>query len=135
MKKLNHRKLKGIASAVVLSALFLIACDDTYIVNPQVLTLQVADTGVTATTARLRGQIQILGTRQILRHGFEVYKNSLTSTPIDTGVTTLATTDTFTIVVTGLQPQTLYYYWAYARVNSTNVHSGSALQFTTKQVK
>ncbi|HVN59094.1 MAG TPA: hypothetical protein VMT63_12410 [Bacteroidales bacterium] len=114
---------------------FVCSCDDTYNVEPVVYTYQVADSNVTATTAKLTGQIQILGTQQIVEHGIEIYKESILATPITKSLTSQATTDTFTVVVTGLQPNTLYYYWAYAKVNTTNVHSQNTPSFTTKAVK
>ena len=121
--------------AIGLVITFFSSCDDTYNVEPIVLTLQVADSNVTATTAKLTGQIQILGTQQIIEHGIELYKNSITATPIVKKWNTEATTDTFTCVFTGLQPGTLYYYWAYAKVNTTNVYSQDTPQFKTKAAK
>ncbi len=126
---------KTIILPVMLILLAVTACNDTYQQEPVVLTFQVADSDVTATSAKLSGRIQVLGTQNITEHGIEVYKNSITSTPIVRGFSTAATTDTFTIVFDTLNPGTLYYYQAFAKVNTTNVHSFNTPRFTTKQLK
>ena len=119
----------------VFALLLISSCDDNYQQEPVLYTFVVADSNITATTARLTGQIQILGSQQITEYGIEVYKDNITSTPLVMKRTTQPTTDTFTLVFNNLSPSSLYYYWAYARVNTTNVHSQNVPHFTTKAVK
>jgi hypothetical protein len=120
---------------IFMSVIFMLACDDTYQQEPIVNTIQVADSNVTATSAKVRGQIQLLGTQQIVEYGIELYKNSITNLVDHKSFNNTATTDTFTVVFTGLVPSTLYFYWAYATVNTTRVHSLTVSRFTTKAGK
>ncbi|MGD0583453.1 MAG: hypothetical protein ABR974_10960 [Bacteroidales bacterium] len=132
--KANYRSgLKQvILSFIFLSVIIMAACDDTYEQEPIVNTFQVADSNVTATSAKVKGQIQLLGTQQIIEYGIELYKGGITNLVDHKGFNNAATTDTFTVVFTGLDPSTLYYYWAYATVNTTRVHSQTVPHFTTK---
>ena len=116
--------------------LFLIwACNDTYQLEPVVATLQVPDSLVTSTSAKVTGQILVLGTQNITEHGIELYKTSALNLTTYKGFTNTATTDTFTVVFTGLDPNTTYYYWAYALVNTTRVHSQLTAHFKTKAAR
>ncbi len=74
----------------------------------------------------------MLGTQNIPEHGIELYKSGKTNLVTYIGFTNTATTDTFTVVFTGLDPNTTYYYWAYALVNSSMVHSQEVPHFKTK---
>jgi hypothetical protein len=136
---LHMKRVYSTKSSMILAGfvclIIIYACKDTYQLEPTVATFQVADSNITATTAKLSGQIQVLGTQKITEYGVEVYKISITSVPIVKGYSTTATTDTFTVVFDGLQPNTLYYYWAYAQVNTTDVHSQAAFKFTTKSAR
>jgi hypothetical protein len=132
------RYLTVILSLTIVTALvlqFLNSCNDKYQEEPVLFTFQVPDSNLTATTAKLTGQIQILGSQQITGYGIEVYKGDVTSIPIVKKRTTQATVDTFTFLFDTLKPSTLYYYWAFATVNTTNVHSKYPEHFTTKSVK
>jgi hypothetical protein len=111
------------------------ACNDTYEVDPIVATFPVADSNITSTSAKLTGQIQLLGTIKITEYGMELYKNTITNMVAYKGFSDTATLDTFTVVFTGLDPNTKYYYWAYALVNTTRVHSQNVPTFTTKAAK
>lgn len=113
----------------------LAACDDTYELDPVVYTYEIPDSVITATSVKVTGQIQILGTIQIPEHGVELYKETITNLVATKSFNTVATTDTFTVSFTGLQPSTKYYAWAYALVNTTRVHPQAPRQFTTKATK
>jgi hypothetical protein len=134
MKKKNQ-----ITGNIILVSVFalivLYACNDTYQLEPVVATYLVADSNITSTTAKLTGQIQILGTQNISEYGMEIYKTSITNMIAYKAFTDPATVDTFTVVFTGLEPNTRYYYWAYAMVNTTRVHSQNVPSFTTKAAR
>lgn len=125
--------MKLAAAGLIIMLIFtLFGCDDTYQLEPVVFTYEAADSNITDTTAILYGQIQLLGTQNITEHGIELYKTSITNLVETKSFITTATLDTFKAKFTGLQPGTFYYFWAYAKVNTANVHSQNVPHFTTK---
>ncbi len=134
MKKVITDKLM-VVSFMIVSVVVLYACDDTYVLDPVVYTYEIPDSVITATSVKVTGQIQLLGTIQIPEHGVELYKETITNLVATKSFNTVATTDTFTVSFTGLQPSTKYYAWAYALVNTTRVHPQAPRQFTTKATK
>jgi hypothetical protein len=131
----NSMKAGNLLLVSAFALIILYACNDTYQLEPIVATYQVADSNITSTSAKLTGQIQILGTQNISEYGMEIYKTSITNLIAYKSFTDPATVDTFTVVFMGLEPNTRYYYWAYAQVNTARVHSQNVPSFTTKAAR
>lgn len=120
------------ASLTIMLILTFFGCDDNYQLEPVLNTFEAADSNITSTTATLYGQIQVLGTQNITEYGIELYKTIITNLVQTKSFTTTANLETFKAEFTDLQPNTLYYFWAYAKVNTANVHSQNVPHFTTK---
>ena len=89
---------------------------------------------ITATTADLQGEITEIGGAPITQHGFCWSKTMIYPTVYDSESSTLGanTTGTFTESLTGLSPDTNYYYRAYAENTFGLVYSdGNSGIFTT----
>jgi hypothetical protein len=126
----------GLIVFVLLTGAIISACDESsYQIEPVVATFDVPDSNITATTAKVKGQIQILGTQQITEFGFELYLENITNTPAVKSFSTTPNLEVFSNVFEGLQPAKDYYVWAYALVNTTKVHQSSPVKFKTKAAK
>jgi hypothetical protein len=116
----------------LIGALMLFGCTEDPEILPRLSTVIAVDTDITATTATLKGEITVLGNVKIEQYGIEISK-SMIFTPSQTkGFTTAATQGIYQVSFTGLDPATLYYFRAYAVVNTARVNSVNYFQFTTK---
>ena len=92
----------------------------------------VAATNVAMGSATLNGNVSSDGNTNITERGF--YWSSTNNTPDDGDnvVTISGTTGTFTETITGLNPDTRYYFCAFA-TNSEGTSTGDVLEFRTSQ--
>ena len=92
----------------------------------------VAATNVAMESATLNGNVSSDGNANITERGF--YWSSTNNTPDDGDnvVTISGTTGTFTETITGLNPDTRYYFCAFA-TNSEGTSTGDVLEFRTSQ--
>ena len=130
----KKKSYRSVISLTVLLFMFLLhACVEDPVYYPVLATFPVVDTDITSTTAKLKAEITDLGNQKIVEYGIEVYKKSITN-PVGTkGYQGAPDIGTFEVDFTGLEPNTLYYFRAYALINTANFYSQNALhQFTTK---
>jgi hypothetical protein len=99
---------------------------------PKLNTLITADTDITATTAILKGEILILGNKNIEEYGIEISKSMIFSPSQIKGYKTTPSTGVFQVEFTALDPGTVYYYKAYVLINTAQVYSENYENFTTK---
>jgi hypothetical protein len=133
MKRENRLQKRTFVSTMILAFLMLfLACSEDPEIDPVLNTIQVADANFTSTTAKLSGEITILGTKNIIEYGIELSKSQLFTSPLRKFYTTPAVLGTFEVEFTGLDPNTMYYYKAYVVVNTAHVYSPNPLHFTTK---
>lgn len=129
--KLQNRTLISIMIFVFLT--LLTSCKEDEVAKYPVLnTIQAVDADITTTTAKLKGEIQILGNQNILEYGIEISKNVSFNPSTTKGFTTPAATGQFAVDFTGLDPNTMYHYKAYTVINTAHVYSKNTLYFTTK---
>jgi hypothetical protein len=117
---------------VITFLMLFLACSEDPGIDPVLKTIQAADADITSTTAKLKGEIQILGNKNIIEYGIELSKSQLFTSPIRKSYTTPAVVGPFEVDFTGLDPNTLYYYRAYVVINTAHVYSQESLHFTTK---
>jgi hypothetical protein len=108
------------------------ACSEDTDLDPVLKTIQAADADITSTAAKLKGEITVLGTKDIVEYGIELSKSQLFSAPVRKFYNTPAVVGTFEVDFTGLDPNTLYYYRVYVVINTAHVYSQESLHFTTK---
>jgi hypothetical protein len=132
-KILWHNPLGSPLIFVIVMLLF--GCTDDPSISPVLTTIQAADADITSTTARLKGEIQILGNQDIREYGIELSKSMIFSSPNRKTVSLPFALGQFELDFTGLDPATMYYYRAYVLINTAHIYSKNALHFTTKQVK
>jgi hypothetical protein len=127
-------RLKSILTVFIFFGLTLIfsTCIDDYEIAPTLNTLQPVDSNITATTAILKGDIQIVGNMLIIEYGIEISKSMLFSPSLKKGFTTTPVKGVYQVEFTDLEPNTLYYYRAYALINTAYINSQTAAHFTTK---
>jgi len=109
-----------------------ISCTDDPPQSPRLTTHDAVEQDITSSTAILKGELTNLGTMKIEEYGIILSKNMLfdpyvtekSSQPADLGV--------YQFQFTGLESSTLYYFKAYALVNTAMVFSENLKQFTTK---
>jgi hypothetical protein len=124
---------KIVALCLVFACFALTACQDEVADQLPVLnTIQAVDADVTTTSATLKGEITILGNQNIVEYGIQLSANFNYSTYTDKKVTTAPAVGQFSVEFTGLNPGTIYYYRAYAIVNTAHIYAPNPLQFTTK---
>lgn len=145
MKKVKHNLtgrillpelgVKGVltVSILLLSAIYLTECTEDPDKEPNLNTLETIDSEITPTTAILRGEILSLGNLKIIEYGIEYSKSMIFSPSYTKGFTTPPLTGVYQVEITGLDPNTLYYYKAYVLINTARVYSENVCQFTTKQ--
>ena len=95
------------------------------VINPAVATFSV--TGLNSTSATLHGNILSQGTSDITARGFEYGTDSEN---LSENTQSTDDTDEFSSTITGLAPNTTYYYRAYA-TNSEGTGYGTIKSFTT----
>ena len=100
--------------------------------SPRLNTHDVTDSDITGTTATLKGEITDLGTMKIEEYGIIISKNMLFEPFISEKSTQTATMGVFQFQFTGLEPDTRYFFKAYALVNTAMVFSERYKEFTTK---
>ena len=121
----------------VVFCIFLIAltaCTEEAETEPKLNTLEASTGDITSTTAILKGEFQTLGNMHITEYGIEISKSMLFSPSVNKGYSTPAVIGVFQAEFTGLDPATIYYYRAYATINTAQVYPEKVryLQFTTK---
>jgi phosphodiesterase/alkaline phosphatase D-like protein len=122
----------SVAFSLVFILLTFSSCSEKTDVLPKLNTIQVTDADITSTSAILKGEIQTLGNMNIVEYGIELSKTMTFTTPVNKGFTTSAATGVFQVEFTLLDPNTTYYYKAYAVVNTAHIYSDNKLHFTTK---
>jgi hypothetical protein len=113
--------------------LTLTSCSDESIVLPKLNTLTAGDTDVTSTTAKLKGEVLVVGNQIIVEYGIELSKSQFFSPSSKKSISGTPPPGNFEVDFTGLDPGTLYYYKAYALINTAEVYSENVKNFTTKQ--
>lgn len=111
--------------------LTLINCTNDFGIGPVLNNLQPVDSNITSTTAILKGEIQSVGNKLIIEYGIEI-TNTYFSQSLKKGFTTTPVVGIYQVEFTGLEPNTLYYYRAYALINTAYVNPQTAAHFTTK---
>jgi len=106
--------------------------EDTVLIDPILNSIQAADADITSSTADLKGEITILGNRKIVEYGIQISASMIFTNYTDKKVLTTPVTGQFTVNFTGLIPNTIYYYRAYAIVNTAHIYAPDPLHFTTK---
>lgn len=126
--------IKMTKSILLVSIILLItSCSEESDKEPRLDTLTTAESDYTATTAVLKGEFTFLGNMKIIEYGIELSKNQLFSPSQTQGIQGSPSLGVFQVEFTGLEPNTLYYYKAYALINTAYVYSGNRGEFTTKQ--
>lgn len=138
LRRLNiriHRDvIKAAKQLMILPVIFLlVSCSEESNVEPRLDTLVASDAGITSTTATLKGEFTFLGNMKIIEYGIELSKNQLFSPSQTKGIAGSPELGDFEVTFTGLDPGTVYYFKAYALINTANVYSKNIEQFTTKQ--
>jgi hypothetical protein len=123
---------KVLIPVLLLSTLFFTACTEDLAIDPKFNTLPVADTDITSTTATLKAEVLIVGNKKIIEYGFELSKSMIFSPLVTKAITGIPVLGVFQVEFTGLEPNTIYYYKAYALINTARVYSLNYEHFTTK---
>jgi hypothetical protein len=125
---------KAARQLVILSVIILLAsCSDDSNVEPRLDTKVASDAAITSTTAALKGEFTFLGNMKIIEYGIELSRNQLFSPSQNKGINGAPDLGEFEVNFTGLDPGTVYYFKAYALINTAYVYSKNVEQFTTKQ--
>lgn len=125
-------------SGTVIFCILIIAlttCTEVPEVIPKLIALETVSTDITSGSAILKGEIKTPGNMNIIEYGIEISKNMLLSPSVTKGYSTPAVTGIFQVEFTGLEPNTLYYFKAYATVNTAQVYSENIPHFTTKPAR
>ncbi len=126
--------LKMIRKTIIFSILFVaVSCSDDSSTPPVLNTLGASDSDITSTTAILKGEVTSLGNMHIIEYGIELSTSQLFTPSQTSSIQGAPALGEFQVQFTNLEPNTLYFYKAYALVNTANVYSQSREQFTTKQ--
>jgi hypothetical protein len=107
-------------------------CTDDPPRSPRLTTHDIAEQDITSSTAILKGELTSLGTMKIEEYGIILSKNMLFDPYVTEKSSQPAVLGVYQFEFTGLQSNTLYYYKAYALVNTAMVFSENLKQFTTK---
>ena len=110
-------------------------CTEEPEVIPKLIALEAVSSDITSGSAILKGEIKTLGNMNIIEYGIEISKNMLLSPSVTKGYTTPAVTGIFQVEFTGLEPNTLYYFKAFATVNTAQVYSENIPHFTTNPAR
>lgn len=121
-----------ISTMIFAFLILLSACTEDPEIDPVLNTIQAVDADITSTTAKLKGEIEVLGNKKIIEYGIELSKSQLFTSPVRMFYTTTPVAGTYEVDFTGLDPNTLYYYKAYVLINTAHLYSQNALHFTTK---
>lgn len=114
---------------------YLPSCDEEYYIDPILNTIPAADSNITSTGVTLYGEVTYVGNRKIVMYGIELYKNSITNPVGVAGFDTVPGVGVYAVEFTGLEPNTFYYYRAFAQINTAYVYSQNVEDFTTKPAK
>jgi hypothetical protein len=117
--------------AAAILMLKLTGCTGEADVHPILETIEVSEGDVTATTAVLKGEFTRLGNMNIREYGIELSENMIFNPSQSKGYTTPPVPGVFQVEYTGLKPNTLYYYKAYAVINTAKVYATGYETFTT----
>jgi hypothetical protein len=136
MARINNRKRCArfvISLTAALLVFFIQACMEEPIYYPVLATIPAADSNITASSAKLYAEVTSVGNQKIVEYGIEVYEKSITNPVAIKGYPGAPDIGVYNVGFTGLKPNTLYYFRAYALINTANFYSQNALhQFTTK---
>ena len=129
--KLCHKSVSAIFCFMLIAGA---ACTEKPETLPKLNVLEAAAADITSTSAVLKGEIQSLGNMKIIEYGIEISKSMLFSASEIRVITTTAVTWIFQVEFTNLEPNTIYYYRAFATVNTAQIYSKDIqyLHFTTK---
>jgi hypothetical protein len=108
------------------------SCTDDPPKSPKLNTHDIAEQDITSSTAILKGELTNLGTMKIEEYGIILSKNMLFDPFVTEKSTQPAVLGVYQFQFTGLVSNTLYYFKAYALVNTAMVFSDNLKQFTTK---
>lgn len=126
--------LKVARKLIILSFLFIaVSCSEDSSTPPVLNTLVAQDSDITTTTATLKGEFTSVGNMKIVEYGIEISTSQLFTPSQTSSIQGNPAPGEFQVQFTDLDPNTLYYYKAYALVNTANVYSENREQFTTKQ--
>lgn len=108
------------------------SCTDDPPQRPILITHDIVEQNITNSTAILKGELANLGTMKIEEYGIILSKNMLFDPYVTEKSSQPAALGVYQFQFTGLESNTLYYYKAYALVNTAMVFSDNLKQFTTK---
>ena len=111
------------------------SCTEESEIIPKLITIESVSADITSGSAILKGDIKTIGNMNIIDYGIEISKNMLFSPSVTKGYSSPAVTGIFQVEFTGLEPNTLYYFKAYATVNTAQVYSENIQHFTTKPAR
>ena len=130
---ISFKVLKMIRILIISSMGYVVvSCSEDSSILPVLNTLEAADSDIASTTATLKGVVVSAGNMNIVEYGIELSANQLFSPSQTSSIQGIPPTGEFQVQFTNLQPNTLYYFKAYALVNTANVYSQNREQFTTK---
>jgi hypothetical protein len=121
----------SIMISMIASVLFS-ACTEDVAIMPNLNTLPTVTTDIGTTTATLKAEVLVVGNQKIVEYGIEISKSLYFTPAQDKGIAGIPVKGTYQVDFTALEPNTLYYYKAYALINTAYVYSQNYLQFTTK---
>lgn len=124
----RNRFILFLAALLILN---LAGCTGEPDVHPILGIIEVTEADVTTTTALLKGEITRLGNMNIREYGIEISKSMIFSPSQTKGYTTPAVLGVFQVEFTGLEPNTVYYYKAYAVINTAQIYSPGYETFST----
>ncbi len=127
-----QNRIKAISAVICILILSITGCMEDPEIIPKLNTLEAESADITGTTAILRGEINKLGNMNITEYGIELSESMLFSPSVTKGLFTRADTGVFHVEFTGLETGTLYYFKAYATVNTSQIYSENRPHFTTK---
>ena len=128
--------IKSVSAIFCLLLITFTNCTEKPETLPELSTIETAAADITSTSAILKGDLKSLGNMKIVEYGIEISKSMLFSASEIRVITTPAVTGIFQVEFTNLEPNTIYYYRAFASVNTGQVHPKEIpyLHFTTNPV-
>lgn len=128
------KNLHSIFTALTLLCVFFFAACEDYtdpaFYAPQISTGEVVASSLTRKEATLTGHIVTTNIKSVNSVGFRYSRYSTMEVPSE--VSTSLNGETFSLTVTGLDPNTKYYYYAFASGGFNELH-GQVQEFTTSQ--
>ena len=126
------KRIRVVSIVIVLLMQILASCTEEPDILPILDTIDVVDTDITSTSALLKGEFIRVGNQRIVEYGIELSKSIIFSSSQTGSYDTPAVAGVFQVPFTGLEPNTTYYYKAYAMINTAQVYAPGYKSFTTK---